>query len=239
MVEQNGVGVRTLIYLTVMFLCMQFALAEVVVFSKYVTTTTLEGDHLHISRDIVLENVGGNPIIPGELHFKLHEVDDDKRIATKVEGFIAWDEYDNELKTRQLEGDEETDLVISIWEPVLPKFSKRIHLEYDILFEPKGVLFYELNVPVEETTIPIKENINTILLPSKYKVTHAPDAEVKDVKDDGENYRSIRWSNKKQMIVEYSMIPLPRLGIRAVNLFWGVVIIATLIISFILHRKMR
>ncbi len=239
LVEESKNWKRSMIYLVLFVLCLQFSVAEVVVFSKYVTTTTLEDDHLHISREIILQNVGGNPIIPGELHFKLHEIKDDKRIAANITDFHAWDEFDAELKTSMGDSPEETDLVVSIWDPVMPKFSKRIRLEYNILFRPKGLLFYELNVPVEETTIPIKNNINTILLPYKYKVTHAPDAEVKNIREDGKKYRSVRWKNQKHMLVEYSLIPLPRLGIRAVNLFWGVVIIATLAASLFLHKKMR
>jgi len=230
---------RGLLYAVILLLVLDIALAEVVVFSDYETHTTVEKDRLHIERVVTLKNVGGNPIIPGELHFKLHEINKDKRVASSISDFKAKNDYNTELKTRTIEGDEETDLVISVWEPVLPKFSYRITLEYDLKFETKGLLFYELNVPVEETTIPIKNNKHNLYLSKSYHITYAPDAVVKTVSRNGKEFRMVSWQNREDMFLEYSRLPLPKLGIKAVNLFWGIVIITMLILTFLLHRKMK
>ncbi len=214
--------------------------ADVVVFDNYVTNSYLISDgKIHIERELMLKNVGANPIIPGELHFKLHEIKKNKRIAPEITNFYAKNAYNTELKTRKIEGKEETDLVVSVWEPVLPRFSYKILLSYDISFSPKGILFYELTVPIEETTIPIKNNVHTLFLPSSDHVTYAPDAKVSVVEKDGKSYRAVKWVNRRDMIVEFSKLPLPKMGIKAVNIFWTIVILALLAITFLIHRRLR
>jgi hypothetical protein len=215
---------------------MPSVLAEVVVFDQYITDTTLEKGRFHIERTVILKNVGSNPIIPGELHFKLHEVREDAKIPSKVKNFKAENELKTVLKTRTIEGKEETDLVISVWEPVLPRFTYKITLSYDLEFEPKGILFYEINVPVEETTIPIISNEHNLHLPDNYYVTFAPQGEVKAT---GNSVKTVSWKNKKTMVVEYSVMPLPKLGMRAVNVFWIAVIVSLIASTVFIHRKMK
>ena len=122
---------------------------------------------------------------------------------------------------------------------MLPKFSYKIFMDYDIEFEPSGLLFYELIVPVEETTIPIEKSKNEIILPSKYHVTHAPDAQVAKKTKENKEVKTVSWKGKKPMAIEYSVLPLPRVGIKAVNLFWGVIIAITLVLSYLFHKKLR
>jgi hypothetical protein len=231
---------KALLYIVMLLVLLELSLAEVVVFSDYETHTTLQKDNLHIERTVTLKNVGVNPIIPGELHFKLHEIDKGKKIPSSVSDFSAKNkDYGTELKTRVLQGTEETDLIISVWEPVLPKFSYRIVLQYDLAFKPNGLLFYELNVPVEQTTIPIQNQKHNLYVPKGYSVTYAPNAVVTVTSKDNNEYKMVSWENREDMVVEYSRLPLPKLGIKAVNLFWGVIIVAMLVMTFLLHRKMR
>ncbi|MFW5991057.1 MAG: hypothetical protein ACOCQX_02400 [Candidatus Nanoarchaeia archaeon] len=213
--------------------------AEVVEFSNYETRTTLNEDHLGIQRVLTLQNVGSNPIIPGELHFKTHELEGDKKVPSNINNFEATNDYDMEMETQKVKEDKVTDLVVSIWEPILPKFSYKIYMNYDIEFEPKGILFYELRVPNEETTIPIKESKNEIMLPENYHVTYAPDAEVTKREIEGETVNVVSWSGKNPVAIEYSVVPLPRIGIKAVNVFWGVIIIITLVFSYLFHKRLR
>jgi hypothetical protein len=231
---------KALLYIVMLLVILELSIADVVVFSDYETHTTLEKNNLHIERIVTLKNVGVNPIIPGELHFKLHEIDKEKMIPSSVSDFSANNkDYGTELKTRVLQGDEETDLIISVWEPVLPKFSYRIILSYNLAFKPSGLLFYELNVPIEQTTIPIENQKHNLYISKSYSVTYAPDAAVTTITENNIDYRVVSWENQEGMIVEYSRLPLPKLGIKAVNLFWGVIIVAMLVMTFLLHRKMR
>ena len=213
--------------------------ADIVVFSNYKTTTTLKEDRLHVEREVTIQNLDSNPIIPGELHFRIHELDGGERVPSQIENFRAYNEHDMEMDAEKVEGDGETELVVSMWEPILPNFNYNIYMSYDIVFEPRGLLFHELVVPMEDTTIPIRNIESSFHLPSNYHVTHAQDAAVRKIEREGEVYSEIRWDGERQMNIEYSVLPLPRLGTKAVNIFWGTIIIITLILSFVLQRKLR
>jgi len=215
------------------------AYAEVVVFKSYTTNTRLQDDFLNIDREIILQNVGSNPIIPGELHFKLHEIQKNKKVASVVNNLGAQNDFNKPLKSRKVESTEETDLVVSVWEPVLPQFTYSVLLNYDLRFKPKGILFYEIKVPLEETTIPIKTQRQNLYLPTKYHVTYAPDAVVQLKQENGKKYRVVTWENREDMVVEYTILPLPKMGIRAVNVFWVVIIIVLLISTFFIHRRLK
>jgi hypothetical protein len=232
-------SVKRWMFVVLFLVLINFVSSEVVVFKNYETTTILEKNSLNIQRKISLENVGANPIIPGELHFKLHEIIKKDKVASKVNNLGAVNDFEKELKTRSVETKEETDLVVSVWEPVLPKFSYNVHLNYDLDFKPKGILFFEIRVPLEETTIPIKNQKQSLYIPSKYHITYAPDAEITSVKKGEKKYKVVSWENREDMVVEYTILPLPKMGIRAVNVFWVLIIIILLITTFFIHRRLR
>ncbi|RMF05781.1 hypothetical protein D6764_03925 [Candidatus Woesearchaeota archaeon] len=210
------------------------ARAEVVAFSKYETDLTLKDGYLHIERSMRLKNIGPNPIIPGELHFKLREEKKGKFFGPSIDNVEASNAYHSKLTTTVLKGQKETDLVVSVWDPLLPGFHYDLYVSYDMPFEPSGLLFYEINVPIEETTIPRQSEVVRFHIPEKYKVTFAPNATVS--KQEGQ--RVIEWKNANLLEFEYSPLPLPKLGIRAVNLFWAV-LIALLLAMFIILLKRR
>ncbi len=235
----SGKQLKNLVLCIFMLLMVNLASADVVVFRDYSTKSVLDRDMLHISRAITLENVGANPIIPGELHFKLHEIIKNQKVASVVHNLEAKNDFGTVLKSRIIESKEETDLVASVWEPVLPKFTYNVKMSYDLEFKTKGILFYEINVPLEETTIPIENQKQSLYIPAKYHITYAPDAIVRTVEEGGQKYRVVEWENMEDMVVEYSVLPLPKLGIRSVNIFWIMVIIILLASTFFIHRKLR
>ena len=202
---------------------------EIIVFTTYDTSTTLEDGHLHIERQVVLKNVGGAPVIPGELHFKLHELIKDVEVGPEIRNLKAIDQYDTELRSNIIRTESETDLIISVWNPLLPDFSYPLTLTYDFVFDPKGLLFYEIKVPIEATTIPIQSSSNKFYLPDNYKVTFAPNASL----EQEEEFRVVSWTGRSMMEIEYTKMPLPRLPVRGVNVFW-ITVIVLLLLPFIL-----
>jgi hypothetical protein len=211
--------------------------ADVLVFDKYETVSRVQGNKIHIEREMVLTNVARNPVIPGELHFKIYERDGKDRRNLQVSDFKAVNERGQELGTKIINRAEETDLSVTIWDPLLPGFSYTFRISYDLHFEPSGLLFYELRIPQEETTIPIKGVRQTVLLEPKYHVTYAPQTDVSKISGNV----VVSWSGvNEQQVIEYSSIPLPRIGVRAVNVFWGVIIISLVgIFGFSVMRKKR
>lgn len=212
------------------------AAAQVLVFDTYETVSTVQKDKIRIERELVLTNVARNPVIPGELHFKIYERDGDEQKGLRVENLAASNERGQPLSTKVTRRDESTDLAITIWDPMLPGFSYRFRTSYDLYFEPSGVLFYELRIPQEETTIPIKTIKQTVLLDDGYHVTYAPQTEVSKLSGNV----VVSWTgDNEQQIIEYSSLPLPRIPFRAVNAFWGVVILALIGVFVLTLRRRR
>ncbi len=210
--------------------------ADVVVFEKYKTTFTMDGDKLKVYKKLRLMNIGSNPIIPGEIHFKLSKQEGNEIIPVEISDLAIIDHYDREMTSNLNKGSKETDIIFTIWEPLLPKFFYDFTITYKIDFEPKGLLFYEINIPEEKTTIKIKQKETEFLLPKKFHVTYAPDATV-DVKDKS---RVIQWATSSNQNFEYSLIPLPKIGVRMVNIFWILLIsicLLYLVTRFIKTRK--
>jgi len=230
--------------LFIAFFAIDMAFAEVIVFEDYETKNYLEKDHILVERTIRLKNIGNNPIIPGELHFKLHEyTKDGKKTPSKVDDLEAIGHYGKPLKSQIMEGTEETDIVISIWEPLLQGGNYNIKMSYKIGFDPKGILFYQIAVPIEETTISIKNRRLLFMLPPKYWITNAEGAVVNLVKENDQKYRMAEWdfddASTDQVEFEYSIIPFPKTPYKAVNIFWILVIVAVLVLSVFLQLIFR
>jgi len=224
--NRGGKEVKKGIYIVLFLLIVSPVFADVVVFDRYDSETTLEKGVLHVKKSMRIKNIGNNPIIPGELHFKLYEIDKDERRAPKITGFSVTNPYERELDTRKIESDDEVDLIVNVWDPLLPDFYYEFTMYYDMEFSPSGLLFYELSVPREDTTIPIQNSQTNFMLPKSYFVTYAPNA---DVSKDGK-YKVVSWSDEDKMDLEYSLVPLPYTGIRAVNIFWILMIVVFLTI---------
>jgi hypothetical protein len=206
------------------------AAAEVLVFDRYDTVSRVSGDSITIEREMTLTNVARNPVIPGELHFRLYQQEGADRKPIAVSDFTATNERGQKLSTKITTRASETDLAVTIWDPMLPGFSYTFRTSYVMRFEPSGLLFYELQIPQEDTTIPIKNAEQTVILEGNYHVTYAPDTAVTKMSGNA----VVSWAGQNEgQVIEYSSLPLPRirlgsLTLRAVNVFWGVVIIALL-----------
>lgn len=212
-----------------LFIVSQAAIADIVVFDSYKNTYTMEKDNLHVTKHLRLKNVGTSPIIPGEIHFKISQDDGEGPSAPGVNNFVVENKYGQKLDTRQIKKETEMDLVFTIWDPLLPQFFYDFTMEYDITFDPKGLMFYSIDIPQEKTTISVRQSETEFIIPKRYFVTFAPDAEVES---SGEN-KVIRWEDDSNLQFEYSIVPMPRMGFPAVNLFWALVICLLLTIFII------
>ena len=219
--------------LLLLFIICTPVMAEVVVFDHYDTNFKLEGDKLFIEKSITIKNVGSSPIIPGEIHFQLSH--DGFKETPKISGFSVIDFKNKELDTKLVERDDQTSLVFTVWDPLLPKFFYKVTMKYEVEFSPRGILFYSIELPEEKTTIPIKNENVVFNLPKKYHFTYAPEADI-DVEND---MRTASWSEASVKEFEYSMIPFPRFGIRAVNLFWWIIIIICFVQLFFRMKRNR
>ncbi len=211
------------------------AAAEVVVFDNYGSTMTYKNGKLFVTKELRLKNVGPNPIIPGEVHFKISKDFKGNPVAPVIGNFKVSNANGNVLETRQVSTSQEVDLIFTIWEPLLPGFYYDMVMTYELEFDPKGVLFYNVVLPEERTTIPIKKSTTTFKLPKKYHVTYlSPDGVVSSEND----ATTVEWDVKDAYQVEYSVVPFPRLGFKAVNAFW-ILIIVLFMINLILRMRKK
>jgi hypothetical protein len=210
---------------------LQIVCADVIVFSNYNTNAeiTKEGT-LHVVKELTLKNTGRAPIIPGELHFRMYEKDDKGEKASKITGFSAKGHYNDDLAITKLDYASQTELVIDIWEPILPGFIYNFKVEYDVEFQPKGILFYDLSLPEEKTTIPIENQVYELTVPKNKHITYTVGGSVSN--------NRVVWENVDSPQLEYSILPIPKLPIKAVNVFWfSIIIILCLILALKIFRK--
>ena len=209
--------------------------ANTVVFERYDTTATIQGNTILIERDVRIKNNGLTPIIPGEVHFRLYEQRGDTKTPIPVTNFRAHSQNTGDLTTRVTERRGETDLSVHLWNPLLPHFHYDFTMTYEMEFSPSGIFFYEIRLPREETTIPIVNENTVFNLDRRYSVTYAPDGVVSSNTPTGNTV--VSWDRASgDRIVEYSRLPLPALGVRAVNVFW-IVIIILLVTVFVLSLR--
>ena len=205
---------------------------DVVVFEQYDTSYYLQSGKLIVEKDLILQNTGNNPIIPGELHFKLYQQDGDKIEPAKITELVATSNA-NDLTARVDSFDDYSDLVVHVWNPLLPGFNFPISISYEMDFRPKGILFHELAFPIEETTIPVQESSTSLMLPKQYKVTYAPSAEITE----DNAYRVVNWNDDEEFAIEYTVLPLPRVPFRMVSVFWLIVLLILGTVFIFLNMK--
>jgi hypothetical protein len=192
------------------FLVLPLASANVIVFDEYVTGYTVKGNSLIVEKSLRLTNVGDGPIIPGEIHFKVST--DGLKGAPEVENYNAINNRDgSDLDTQLIKNADQTSLIFTVWEPLLPGFFVDVQMTYEMDFKPKGLLFYSVSLPQEETTIPINQYGSEVILPRRFHITYAPNGEV------------IRGDD----------------GFKAVNLFWIIIMLIFVVQLFLKVRKLR
>lgn len=219
---------KPILFFLVFVLMSNVVFANVIVFSNYKTSAEIKDDGtLHIIKQMTLKNTGRSPIIPGELHFRMYEADNDGEIASLITGYGASGHFNEDLDIRKNDFASSTELVVDVWEPILPGFVYTFKVEYDVNFEPKGLLFYDITLPEETTTIPIQNQLYELTVPKNKHITYTMGGKVSDNK--------VVWVNVESPMVEYSILPIPKLPIRAVNVFW---ITTILILSVLLLNKL-
>ncbi len=234
--RMRGILSAALLLVVCATLAASLASAEVVVFDQYNTTATIGNGNIHILRTVRIRNVGETPIIPGELHFRLYQNQGGTKVPIPVTNLTAKAATGTALGTTIATRDGETDLSVQVWDPLLPGFSYTFTMEYNLDFHPSGVLFYELQLPQEETTIPITHETTTFKLADGYHVTYAPGGAVSSASGN----TVVQWDKTNQeRVVEYSWVPFPELGIRAVNVFWLIIIVALVAVFVLSVRRQR
>ena len=182
--------------------------ADVVYFDSYNTENVLADNRIKVKKEISLGNEGSNPIIPGVMHFEVYEFKGKKRVASEIDNLYAHNQGER-LVVNVEEYTDYTDIIVDVWNPLLPDFKFPLTMTYDVLYDKKGVLFHVTYAPKSEIT---KDDLYTIV--------------------EWDN-------PEEDVMIEYSSLPFPRMPFKSSTLFWLVVIILLLFATYFYSKKLK
>ncbi len=236
MVAENNI--RGIAFLILFLLSLQISFAAVEVFSKFDTSIRINSDNtVEINKSLSLKNVYDVGIVPGQVEFKLARGTEGGKI--KILDVQAVDQYGSVLRTRVRENEDSSVIVIDVYYPLLPGFEYSFDLYYKFEYEPGGIFFKSLQIPLRESTIPIEDGRFSVTLPKSYYFTHTSE-EGFDSITDGKATWVIANDNPKVVSFEYSRIPLNIGFARGSYVFWVVVNLLLLsILVFEIRRAIK
>lgn len=213
----------TFFLITFLFVVLtKLSFANVITFDQYYSTSTIEEGKIKVHIETNLKNIGSNPIIPGEVHLKLSNIISNTELQHV--NLISYDVKGKDginLKDRDLTTNREAEIIFEVWDPILPNFFYPITIDYEIEFTPKGVFFYQINIPKSLTTIPITNEIIEYRFSKNLYLTYA----INGTYEKGEDYKSIKWNANDNMFFEISRLPIPKMPFTMANVFWTIIIV--------------
>lgn len=211
--------------------------STVEVFSNYDTVLQVQENKILINKTLTLKNVYDVGIVPGQIEFKIARGEDGSVNDLKVLNVSARDKFGKEIKTQVRDIDEYTAIILDVYYPLLPGFEYTFDLNYELSYKPGGLFYKSLNIPLRESTIPIKSGNFEVKLPNSYSFTYFGDNDVPN-----ENSNNVaKWEIKDNMpnsiIFEYSWIPNPLKSFKGSYIFWGLVNLILLLLLFFEIKK--
>lgn len=210
------------LFFIVLFLLPSFAFQR---FHQYNTELYINPPLIRITKNIEIENYGNVGIVPGEMIFRILNINE-----SQIINISAKDEYGNIFPTKVVPSENFVELVVENYIPIFAQSKQKVFIEYTLLIKTSSLLFYSFEYPLIDTTIPIKEGKIYIKLPNNLHLTYAP-----NVICESKNNCYFEIKNQKNKMIEFevSKLPLPLLKVRASNLFWYGLISALILVTII------
>lgn len=209
--------------------------SNVEVFSKYDTVLTVNTDNtIEVNKSLNLKNVYDVGIVPGQIEFKIGKGTEGSIANIDVLDVKAVDRFGTEIKSQVRKTKDYSVIILDIYYPLLPGFEYSFDLYYKLSYEPGGIFFKSLQIPLRESTIPIELGEFSVQLPNNYHFTYI-DTQGKETDIDG-NYAT--WDIKddfpKSVAFEYSYIPIRFGDLKGSYVFW--VSINILLLLFLVYE---
>lgn len=226
-------------FILILFLSSISYSAEVEIFSEYNTVMQLNKNNtIDIHKTIALQNVHEVGIVPGEIEFKIGKSIYSDVSNVNIQNFKATNRYGNPINAKLVETDKYSIITLDIFTPVLPGFEYRINLDYSLIYEPEGIFFKRLQVPLkEDTQIPIERGTVELIIPSSYHFTYLSYIDNDTIVEDN----TIKWELNKEvpdsLIFEYSYLPVKIGNIQGSYIFWITINVILIFILFLEIRK--
>lgn len=220
------------------FSFISFSYSTVEVFSNYDTILTVNSDNtINVNKSLTLKNVYDVGIVPGQIEFKIGRGIDGSIDNLEVDNLSAYDSFGNEIKTQIRRTSDYTVIILDIYYPLLPGFEYEFDLFYKISYKPGGIFFKSLQIPLRESTIPIKGGEFKVVLPENYYFTYVES----EGKNASVNKNIAIWDIEddlpKSVIFEYSYLPISVGSLKGSYVFWIMINIILLGILVIEVRK--
>ncbi len=215
--------------------------ASVEVFSDYSTHLKInDDDTIEINKSLTLKNVYDVGIVPGQIEFKIAKGTEGSLGNIDVQEVYAVDAFGKEIKSQIRKSKEFSVIIIDVYYPLLPGFEYEFDLYYKLSYDPGGIFFKSLQIPIRESTIPIEQGEFTVELPSSYHFTYLESEGAEGVINNNQATWQIEDNTPSSILFEYSYIPVNVGGIQGSYLFWIVVnIILALFLFFEIRREVK
>ncbi|MCA9497237.1 MAG: hypothetical protein KC589_09920 [Nanoarchaeota archaeon] len=226
-----------LLVFTIFFYFTFNAFSAVEIFTAYDTKININKNNtIDVEKKILLRNIHDVGIVPGQVEFKINTGED-----IELQGFEVYDRYGSPIKSSIRKTSDYDVIMLNIFTPVLPGFEYKIDLKYTLNYNPNGLLFKRIELPLKENTrIPIKKGTIEISIPEKYKITHTTYSDNSTILE--KNSLKLDFSEElpETINIEYSRIPLRLGGVAGSIVFWLTVnILLILILGREVKRELR
>ena len=206
-------------------------------FTNYDTTITLlENNTIKVEKIINLRNIHDVGIVPGQFDFKLTSSDGK---PVEILDYKVLDRYDNEIKSKLVKNQDHTAIILNLFTPILPGFEHVIKLDYTIKYEPSGIFFKKVQIPLKETTrLPILNGDVRVELQDGNTFTHISHFDNSTLIEGNVATFSLNENSPSSLTFEYSFIPIRVGNIPGSLIFWTVInIILLVVLAFEVKRE--
>lgn len=218
----------TLILMSLYFMSSIFGAVEV--FSKYDTHLKINSDNtIEVNKSLNLKNVYDVGIVPGQIEFKIGKGTEGSIANIEVVDVKAVDRFGTEIKSQIRQTKDFSVIILDVYYPLLPGFEYSFDLYYKLSYEPGGIFFKSLQIPLRESTIPIESGLFTVELPNNYHFTYIDTEQATAEIVNSVATWTIKDNNPKSVAFEYSYIPLNIAGLKGSYLFWILINLALVI----------
>ncbi|MFW6285840.1 MAG: hypothetical protein ACOC16_01565 [Nanoarchaeota archaeon] len=229
---------NVVVFLFFLLIFINFSYSTVEVFSKYDTVLTIDAQNnlLSVNKSLALKNVYDVGIVPGQIEFKIAKGVDGSLSNLEIVNVSAKDSFGEEIKLRTRNTDEYSVIVLDIFYPLLPGFEYEFNLNYELSYEPGGIFFKSLQIPIRESTIPIEEGVFKVVLPENYHFTYLGENSESANLEENVVFWNIKDNEPNSIAFEYSWLPVRIDGIKGSYVFW---ILINLILLIVLYFEIK
>lgn len=225
-------GILTII-MSIFFMTSVFGAVEV--FSKYDTTLKINNDNtIEVNKSLSLKNVYDVGIVPGQIEFKIGKGTDGSIANIDVVEVKAVDRFGTEIKSQIRQSKDFSVIILDVYYPLLPGFEYSFELYYKLSYEPGGIFFKSLQIPIRESTIPIEAGIFTVILPDNFHFTYIDTEDKVATIEDNIAEWEIKDNYPKSVAFEYSYIPISIGGLKGSYVFW--IMINLFLVLFLVYE---